>query len=185
MPLYVENRTQWRKWLAENHGKCKEVWLLYYRKGSGKARIPYNDAVEEALCFGWIDSLVKKLDAERFIQKFTPRKSGSIWAESNIRRAKRLIAQGRMTPAGLILYKEVASGKAKRAPKRAPLPIPVDLRTALAKKRNALQNFRSFAPSHRNMYLWWIADAKRHETRLRRIERVVLFALKNRKPGMM
>jgi uncharacterized protein YdeI (YjbR/CyaY-like superfamily) len=87
--LYVSNRRSWRAWLKRNYATRKEIWLIYYKKDSGKPRIPYEDAVEEALCFGWIDSTVKKFDAERYLQKFTPRNPGSIWAASNVQRAKK------------------------------------------------------------------------------------------------
>ena len=99
--LYVMNREDWRAWLEQNHATEKEVWLLYYKKHTGKPTIPYDDAVEEALCFGWIDSLVKRIDDEKYTQKFTPRKNRSVWSESNKKRAKRTIKLGRMTGAGL------------------------------------------------------------------------------------
>lgn len=98
--LYVKDRDQWRKWLFENHDKEKEIWLVFYRKDSGKPRISYNDAVEEALCFGWIDSIEKGTDHERFAQRFTPRKPKSQWSETNKERVKRLIKDGKMTKAG-------------------------------------------------------------------------------------
>jgi len=99
--LYVTNRNDWRAWLAKNHNNKKEVWLIYYRKSSGKLRIPYNDAVEEALCYGWIDSIVKNIDNKRFAQRFTPRRPKSILSELNRERIHRLIAKKRMTSKGL------------------------------------------------------------------------------------
>ncbi len=98
--LYVRNRTQWRTWLGKNHDKEKEIWLVFYKKASGKLSIPYNDAVEEALCFGWIDSIEKSLDAERFAGRFSPRRPKSNWSPSNRARAKHLIEQGLMTTSG-------------------------------------------------------------------------------------
>src|ERR1044072_1059586 len=98
--LYIADRRAWRAWLEENHARETEVWLVYYKKHTGRPRIPYDDAVEEALCFGWIDSTVRRLDEERFLQKFTPRKLKSNWCESNVKRARRLIAEGLMTKAG-------------------------------------------------------------------------------------
>jgi uncharacterized protein YdeI (YjbR/CyaY-like superfamily) len=99
--LYVTDRRAWRSWLVKNHGKEKEIWLVYYRKFTGKPRIPYNDAVEEALCFGWIDSIQKKLDAERFAQRFSPRRYNSELSQANKERILKLIQQRKMTRAGL------------------------------------------------------------------------------------
>src|SRR5947208_16737603 len=99
--LYVTNREGWRAWLETHHATAPEVWLIIYKKQTGQASIGYEEAVEEALCFGWIDSQARTLDAERYAQKFSPRKNGSNWSESNRRRVRRLIAAGRMTPAGL------------------------------------------------------------------------------------
>lgn len=98
--LYAPDRKTWRDWLEKNHDKEKEIWLIYYRKDSGKSTVSYNDSVEEALCFGWIDSKEISLDHERFAGRFTPRKPKSNWSPSNRERARRLIAQGLMTPSG-------------------------------------------------------------------------------------
>lgn len=98
--FYAPNRKAWRNWLENNHDKEKEVWLVYYRKSTGKPTVSYNDAVEEALCFGWIDSIEKGVDPERFMGRFTPRKPKSNWSESNRARAKRLIEQNLMNPSG-------------------------------------------------------------------------------------
>src|SRR5213075_1383965 len=95
--LYVADRDAWRAWLEENHARENEVWLVYYKKQSGRPRIPYDDAVEEALCFGWVDSIVKKIDEEKFAQKFTPRRDWTKWSELNKRRLRKLIREGRMT----------------------------------------------------------------------------------------
>src|SRR5437763_11840829 len=99
--LYVTNRDDWRAWLEEHHATEPEIWLVFYRKASGKSRIPYDEAVEEALCFGWIDSIVKGIDEERFAQRFSPRKPKSAWSELNKERVRRLMEQGKMTQAGL------------------------------------------------------------------------------------
>lgn len=106
MMLHVANREKWRKWLEKFHDKEKEIWLIFYRKSSGKSSISYNDAVEEALCFGWIDSIEKGIDHERFAQRFTPRKPKSKWSESNKERIERLIKDGKMTKAGLAVWEK-------------------------------------------------------------------------------
>lgn len=102
--LYVKTRKEWREWLEKNHKTEPEIWLVYYRKITGKSRISYNDAVEEALCFGWIDSIEKGIDKERFAQRFTPRKPKSQWSVSNKERVRRLIELGKMTPAGMTVF---------------------------------------------------------------------------------
>src|SRR5512132_3621352 len=99
--LYVTDREKWRAWLAKHHRSETEIWLVYYKKQSGRPRIPYDHAVEEAICFGWIDSIVKRLDDERFAQKFTPRRDSTRWSALNKRRLRKLIREGRMTEAGL------------------------------------------------------------------------------------
>ncbi len=105
--IYVKTREEWHSWLADNHDTTKIIWLLYYKKHTCRQRIPYNDAVEEALCFGWIDSIVKRIDEISYCQKFTPRRSGSRWSESNLLRAEDMLAQNKMTPAGMKFYQEV------------------------------------------------------------------------------
>jgi len=186
--LYVTNRKAWREWLKKNHTTKKEVWLIYYKKRTGKERIPYNDAVEEALCFGWIDSTVRRIDDERYAQKFTPRRAGSIWSTINIERAQKMIKQGRMTKRGLVLFREVDKNRKESARERAArkrFTVPAELRKALAKKKEALKNFNNFAASYRKTYVWWILDAKKKETRERRVRRVVEWAAQNKKLGMM
>jgi uncharacterized protein YdeI (YjbR/CyaY-like superfamily) len=114
--LYVINRKDWRVWLEKHHTSEKEIWLISYRKNSGKQTIPYETAVEEALCFGWIDSIEKGIDHERFAQRFTPRKPKSNWSDSNKERVKRLIKKGKMTEAGfakLLPQKEASHEKIK------------------------------------------------------------------------
>src|SRR5919106_655260 len=99
--LYTADRREWRRWLRQNHRNEPEIWLVYYRKDSGKPRISYNDAVEEALCFGWIDSVLRKIDDERFAQRFSPRRPTSALSQMNRERIRKLIGQKKMTKAGL------------------------------------------------------------------------------------
>lgn len=103
--LYVKDRARWRAWLERHHDKDKEIWLITYKKHTGKASLPYNDAVEEALCFGWIDSIVKRVDDERTAQRFSPRRSKSNLSDTNRERIRRLIAKGKMTETGLAKIK--------------------------------------------------------------------------------
>jgi uncharacterized protein YdeI (YjbR/CyaY-like superfamily) len=186
--LYVSNRNDWRRWLKSNHRSQKEVWLIYYKKHTGKPRIPYDDAVEEAICFGWIDSTVKRLDEEKYAQKFTPRNQKSKWSELNKRRAERMVKQGKMTQAGLAKFKQAGKKKGEKAeekPGSRRLIVPPDLKKALSANRKALENFNNFAPSYRRLYVAWITYAKRKETREKRIKQTVQWAAENKKPGML
>lgn len=183
--LYVTDRDKWQMWLKKNHKTKKEIWLIYYKKHTGKPRIPYDDAVEEALCFGWIDSTVKRLDDEKFAQKFTPRSDKSRWSELNVKRAKKMMQEGRMTKAGLLLFKERDKKGLKAKPLKKKLAIPPDLKKLLTKNKKAWQNFNNFAPSYKKLYIEWIMDAKKKETREKRIKQTVKWTAQNKKPGMM
>ncbi|HZQ08079.1 MAG TPA: hypothetical protein VFD70_15960, partial [Anaerolineae bacterium] len=126
--LYVTNRKQWRAWLAKHHKTEPEIWLIYYRKASGKPRIPYNDAVEEALCYGWIDSTNKTLDKDRLVQRFSPRRQGSKLSPMNMERVRRLIAAKKMTRAGLeSIGQHLEKGKATKAPTLKKFKLPADI----------------------------------------------------------
>jgi len=109
------NATRWRAWLRQNHLKKEGVWLVYYRKGSGRTSVSYEDSVDEALAFGWIDSVIKKLDEQRYVRKFTPRRPGSVWSKYNLERVRELTAEGRMTKWGLGAF-------ARRTGKKSPRP---------------------------------------------------------------
>jgi uncharacterized protein YdeI (YjbR/CyaY-like superfamily) len=183
----VTSRDEWRSWLEANHDVEEDVWLIYYKKHTGRPRIPYNDAVEEALCYGWIDSTVKRLDDARYMQKYTPRKKRSVWSKANKERAERMIKQGRMTEAGLAKIREAKrNGMWKRARVRElPTEVPHDLRQALGANKTAKRNFENLAPSYRKQFIGWISSAKQEETRAKRIKETVRLASKNKKPGMM
>lgn len=173
--LYLTSREEWRAWLTEHHQSQTEVWLIYYKKQSSQPRIPYEDAVEEALCFGWIDSIVKTIDDEKFAQKFTPRRDSANWSALNKRRLRKLIREGRMTAAGLakidlaMLGEETPAKQSKRD-----VDIPRFVKRALMANAKAWANFRQLAPSHRRHYVQWIMDAKKEETRQRRLREAVL-----------
>lgn len=187
-----KTRAAWRAWLKKNHKKSKGIWLVYYKKYTGKASVAYNDAVEEAICFGWIDSKVRTVDDERYMQVYTPRNKKSIWSDTNIMRARKMLEEKRMTPAGLNVMppevrEAVRTGKIKRKGIVIPkvLPMPKDLEKALAGNKNAESNWERFAPSHKKMYIWWVLDAKKPETRERRIKEVVRRSENNVKSGMV
>jgi uncharacterized protein YdeI (YjbR/CyaY-like superfamily) len=184
--LYFKNRNEWRTWLETNHKNSKEVWLIHYKKCSSKKSINHVDAVEEALCFGWIDSKLKKIDKDRFILKYTPRKSKSIWSKINKEKAEEMIALGKMTKSGLDKIEEAKrqglwdSAYTSKVKDR----IPSDLKQALIVNSKAWYNFQHFANSYRNMYIGWVKSAKSEETRKRRIHEVAKKALENKKPGI-
>lgn len=155
--LYASDRKLWRAWLKKNHASSKEIWLVYARKHSGKERISYNDAVEEALCFGWIDSTVKKVDADHSAQRFTPRKSTAQWSQHNIERMRRLIRQKKMTPAGLAVYRHATD-----LHKEQKLVLAPDVRRALKKDPLVWKHFNAFPDSYKRVR---IAGVEHYRTR--------------------
>ena len=181
--LSFKNRDEWRKWLEKNHRKEKEVWLVHYKKHVGKIGIQLEEAVEEALCFGWIDGKLRKVDKERFILRYSPRKVNSVWSKLNRERVERLMKAGKMTAAGLSIIEEAKKrgswNQAYTNLKRD--RIPPDLRKALAEDKRALDNFQRFANSYRNMYIHWVKSATTGKTRRERIEKVVKQASQNKK----
>ena len=184
--LYFKNGHEWHEWLSQNHDKEKEAWLIYYKKTSGKAGISYDEALEEALCFGWIDGKLKSVDDEKYVIRYSPRKSKSLWSKINKEKAELLIAQGRMTEAGLAKIEAAReNGLWDRAyTSRRGDEMPPDLEAALREDKQAWVNFSNFANSYRNNYIFWVNAAKRPETREKRISVVVEWSRLNKKPGM-
>ena len=187
MEIYLDTRAKWREWLEENHSSVDEVWLRFYKKGSGKPRIVYEDAVQEALCFGWIDGKIMRINDDYYIQRFTPRRKNSFWSETNIRRVELLTEKGLMKPEG-----HQAFENARRQPERVyrlhpdgTPEIPEDLLNALRENEPALANFNNFPPSAKKMYVFWLESAKRAETRFTRIKRITDFSKRNERPGML
>ena len=169
--LYVATREEWREWLERNHDRSDGIWLIYYKKGSGKPRVAYDDAVEEALCFGWIDSTAKRVDEEKYAQRFTPRRRGSGWSELNIRRMEKLIKEGRVTEAGLAKFTDLV---AQRSTTRDMDNVtPPGFMEALEKTPEALSYFHKLPPSQVKLFYRWINDAKREETKQKRITEAV------------
>ncbi|MBN1388189.1 MAG: YdeI/OmpD-associated family protein [Bacteroidales bacterium] len=185
--LQLTNREEWRSWLEDNHKKEKEIWLVYYKRHTCNPRIPYDDAVEEAICYGWIDSIIKRIDENTYCQKYTPRRRKSKWSQKNIERAEKMIALGRMTESGLESFKE-----AKRDPSliiktddsHSFIEIPEDMKSELQNTRDAFRNFISFPKSYRKMCIGWINAAKKPETRNRRITEVAGKAAEGKKIGL-
>ncbi len=177
------NRAAWRTWLKKYHTESRGVWTILHKKQSGTPRLTYEDAVDEALCFGWIDSRLNTLDDNRFKLWFSPRQPKSIWAKNNKERVARLIDQGLIAPAGLATIKAARlDGSWTALDAIDALTIPPDLQQALANNPVAVANFDAFSNSTKKMILRWIDVAKHPETRRKRIDETVRQAAKNLKP---
>jgi uncharacterized protein YdeI (YjbR/CyaY-like superfamily) len=187
MELYFRTREEWRDWLMKNHNTSDGIWLVYYKKPSGKPRIPYNDAVEEALCFGWIDGKIKRINDDYYIQRFTPRRKGSRWSRLNVSRVTSMQKAGKMMPAGMKAFQEAVDKPELIYEINLDdnIVTPEDLLEALKKNESAFRNFNNFSLSNKRLYIFWLNSAKKEETRQRRISKIVWFSEKNRPPGMM
>jgi uncharacterized protein YdeI (YjbR/CyaY-like superfamily) len=173
-------RAEWRAWLAANHTRPQGVWLITYKKATGQPRVEYEEAVEEALCFGWIDSKANKLDAERSLLWFSPRKAGTGWSKPNKERIERMLAQELMTPAGLAKIEAAqADGSWTALDAVEALETPPDLADALAAAPPATDYWAAFPRSVKRGILEWIANAKTPATRARRIEETARLAAQN------
>jgi uncharacterized protein YdeI (YjbR/CyaY-like superfamily) len=157
--LYVTNRKDWRKWLAKNHESQKEIWLIFYRKETRKLRISYDDAVLEALAYGWIDSIVKRVDNECFVQRFSPRSSKSVLSQMNRERIRELIKGKKMTAWGLKAIAHAFNPETDRADK---FVISQDIRKALKANKNAWKHFQKMPLSYRRIRIAYIESRKRH-----------------------
>jgi len=171
--LVAKTLDEWRTWLDKHHASEPEVWLVFYKKNSDVASIKYADALDEALCFGWVDSLVKRLDDRRYAIKFTPRRPDSRWSTKNRERYESLKANGRLRPAG-IKRPPTDRGYGPR-PARVPLPskLPAYIQTALNKHPAALRHFEALPPAERRRYFAWIESAKKEETKARRLNEAI------------
>ena len=183
--LRFANRDKWRAWLEENHTTAGEAWLVHYKKHTGQPGLSLEEAVEEALCFGWIDGVLRPIDDEKYALRYSPRKKGSIWSEVNKRRVRKLIKQGRMTEAGLAKIREAkANGEWLAATQREDTTnIPADLKKALKANKQTWRNFESLALSHKKLFIYWITSAKTDVTRQRRIQETVRLVAENKKLG--
>ena len=181
-----ESTQQWRAWLQENHDTENAVWVIFYKNKSQNPIISWSDAVDEALCFGWIDSIAKPIDEEKFIRFFSRRKPKSVWSRINKQKVERLISAGLMTKKGIESI-EVAreNGSWTILDDAESLIIPADLETELEKKPNAKSYFLSLSKSDKKNILQWIVLAKRAETRQRRIVEIAEIAAQNLKPKVI
>lgn len=184
--LYFETSSDWRTWLQENHDKSSGVWLVFYKKDSGKPTLIYDESVEEALCYGWIDSVIKKIDEQSYVRKFTPRKDGSNWSDLNKKRVKKLIKEGRMTEIGMAkieIAKQNGEWDKPDTPRRQ-FEMPDEFKLALEKNKKAREFFNTLTKTEKKQFITWVASAKRPETREKRIIEALDLLQKGRKLGL-
>ena len=178
--LDVRTRADWRRWLAKNHASSPGIWLIRHKRHTGVASMPYEDLINEALCFGWVDSLVKRLDDSRYAIKVTPRKPTSKWSDINRKRWKRLQAAGLLAAPGL-----AAAPTAKTYAPRPQIPeLPPYFAKALKTNPKAWRNFQALAPTYRRNFVVWVHLAKRPETRERRIRESIELLSAGKKLGL-
>jgi uncharacterized protein YdeI (YjbR/CyaY-like superfamily) len=178
--IHPKTLAAWRKWLEQNHTRAEGVWLISYKKATGKPRFEYDEAVEEALCFGWIDSKPNKLDDERSMLWFAPRKANTGWSKINKARAEKMIAAGHMMPAGLAKIEAAKrDGSWSALDMIEALEVPPDLAAALSANPIAQQYFDAFPRSVKRGILEWIANAKKPETRAKRVNETARLAAEN------
>lgn len=178
--VHADDRATWHDWLAANHAAAHGAWLVTWRPRTGHASLDYEAAIEEALCYGWVDGTGGSVDDDRGKLYFAPRKARSVWAATNKARIKRLIAAGRMAPAGLdAIERAKTNGSWEILDSVERLEVPDDLAAALASRQPAADHFAMFPPSARKMLLGWVAMARRPETRAARITKIAEAAARN------
>ena len=184
--VYVKTREEWRDWLSQNHHRNTGIWLVFYKKHTGKPSLEYEAAVEEALCFGWIDSIIKKIDEDRYVRKLTPRKPKSRWSELNKKRIRKLETQGFMTKAGMARVSEAKESGLwdKTGGPSISFAVPLELARALDANAKAKRFFDQLAPSYQKQVIGWIAVAKRQETKDRRVRESIARLERGEKLGM-
>jgi uncharacterized protein YdeI (YjbR/CyaY-like superfamily) len=182
--LHVITRKEWRSWLAANHDTEKEIWLIYFRKSSGKPRIPYNDAVEEALCYGWIDSILKGIDDERFAQRFSPRRPRSNLSEMNKERIRRLIREKKMTAIGLKAVSHAFDGSKDG---EETFTIAPDILTSLQADEQAWENLQKFPEGYKRVRIGFIESQRRHgnDAFRKSLEHFISMTARNKRFGMV
>lgn len=187
MEIHFNNKEEWKNWLEENNGTSDGLWMKIYKKHTGIESIPYAEAVEEALCYGWIDGKIKRINEDYYVRWYTPRRRGSRWSKYNIERAEKLIREKRMKSEGLAAFREVREKPhlAYETGSAVDLEVPSDLLAELNRNKKALENFLKFPPSARRLYIGWMNYAKRDKTRRERIIKIVSFSEQNKKPGML
>jgi uncharacterized protein YdeI (YjbR/CyaY-like superfamily) len=174
-PLFFPTPASFRTWLQKNHATETELWVGYYKKVSGKQSITWEQAVLEALCFGWIDGVRQSIDEESFRQRFTPRKKGSTWSLVNVNHVKRLTKEGLMHPAGLAAFQARTANKTGiySAENRDKAVLPPELEKRFKAEKKAWKNFQAMAPSYKSAAIWLVISAKQEATREKRLQELI------------
>lgn len=169
-PVFFARQSLFRKWMEKNHDKAFELWVGFYKVDSGKESITWPQAVDEALCFGWIDGIRKSIDSISYVIRFTPRKSTSIWSAVNIKRAKELSKLGLMYPVGIAAFKNRDEKKSNQYSfEQKSVKFDGNYEKYFRENKKAWDNFQSMPPSYRKAATWWVMSAKHEETRIRRL----------------
>ncbi len=184
-PIFFDVPADFRRWLERHHSTDREIWVGFYKVKSGRGGMVYRQALDEALCYGWIDGMLRSVDKQSYAQRFTPRKRGSNWSLANIRRAKELIAESRMRAPGLAAFQGRDEGKAARhSIEQRTVRLAPAFAKALAANAAARAFFRSQPPSYRRVVTWWVMSAKRKETRARRFATLLADSAAARRVGV-
>jgi uncharacterized protein YdeI (YjbR/CyaY-like superfamily) len=171
---FFKTPAEFRKWLLKHHGTAQELWVGFHKKGSGHPSITWPESVDEALCVGWIDGIRKNLDETSYTIRFTRRKNGSIWSAVNIKRAGELIELKRMKPAGLEAFEERREDRSRRySYEQQGAKLVGDYEEKLKANPAAWQFFKAQPPGYQKVVGWWVMSAKKEETRVRRLERLI------------
>jgi uncharacterized protein YdeI (YjbR/CyaY-like superfamily) len=185
-PMFFATALEFRRWLAKHHRAVSELWVGYYKKSTGRATITWQESVDEALCYGWIDGIRKSVDAESYTNRFTPRRARSVWSAVNTRRANELIAAGRMKAAGLAAFNARESTKPGGSFEQPDVPAFTRAQQAQFKANRAAWAFFSAQPQgYRKRLTWWVASAKQDATQAKRLERLIAEMAAGRKIGLL
>jgi uncharacterized protein YdeI (YjbR/CyaY-like superfamily) len=177
---------RFRKWLEANHDKAGEIWLGFYKKAAGKKGITYKEALDEALCFGWIDGVRKSVDGDSYVQRFSPRKARSTWSHINVNRVKELIQEKRMAPPGLAAFEARDDRRTGRySYEQAGAPFDAELEKRFRANRKAWDFFQSQPPYYQRTMKWWIMSARLEETRSKRLVSLIEHCIKGVRVGVM
>ena len=179
-------KDEWHTWLEKNHFKEKEAWLVFYKKHASEGKMSYLEALDEALCFGWIDGRLKRIDDERHMIRFSPRRMGSVWSDRNVRRVRRLIEESKMTPPGLakIDHKTLNRPGLDNGRPRPRFRISPEMKKRLMINENAWKNYCNLAPSSKEQYAYWLTSAKKPETKEKRLKKAIALLKRNKKLGL-
>ena len=179
-------RDKWRSWLKRNHSKEKEAWLIFYKKHASQGKMSYLEALDDALCYGWIDGRLKRIDDDKHMIRFSPRREASVWSDHNVTRVRKLVAEGKMTPAGLVKIDNKTLNRTTfdNDRTRPRFRISPEMKKRLMIDEKAWKNYCNLAPSAKEQYAYWLSSAKKVETKQKRLKKAVALLKRNKKLGM-